>query len=178
MSKCRWIPTTVTPSGSLNPDGTLNTAAFTDNREEIAARIGQENLESLMDAIQLDIVNKGEDAADALAILYKSEIGVMQDNANGKFYAVAINNESEYGSYAGVFEMRCGVSLNLPWIVGGATILGLTGYAIGSGRKHAAIGAGAGAAAGAVVGLLLSKLATPAYQKSAGLGAVRRRRFR
>jgi hypothetical protein len=185
MSDCRWIPSTATPSGSLNEDGTINEAAFTSDPDSMALLIGQENVDKIGPAAILDIVNKGEDSADAYAIVSSAKISIILDNGNGKWYAAVVNS-GEYGAYVGLFELKCGLALNLPWMLLGGALLGFLGLAVGgrfgsdkAKKRNAVIGAVAGSATGAVAGVLLAKLATPSYMKSAGLGAVvRRRRFR
>jgi hypothetical protein len=170
MSDCRWIPTTATPSGSLNADGTINKAAFSSGSQAILL-VGQGNYDRIGEAVVLDIIGKGEQAGDATSIAMDATIAVMQDNANGKWYALVTSKEgAEYGSYVGLFELKCGVALRWPFMVGGAVILGGLGLALGpklvKGKK--------GATLGALVGILAAKLATPAYMKSAGLGALPR----
>jgi len=181
MSDCRWIPTTSTPSGSLNADGTINWAAFSSGDDAVAL-VGQENIDKVAEAVVLDVINQGEDPGDAQAIAGAVKIHILLDNANGKYYALA--DATATSGYAGLFVQKCGVALNLPWMLGGAVILGGIGLAIGSrygkGRKgavskrNALLGGLAGVAAGAGAGFLVAKLATPSYMKSAGLGRVPR----
>jgi hypothetical protein len=177
MGNCRWIPSSVTPSGSLNPDGTVNWAAFSTGDQAVLI-VGKENYDKIVEAVVLDIVNQGEDAADASAIAGGSQISVMQDNVNSKYYAVADSTKAG-NAYIGFFELKCGAALNYPFMIGGAVVLGGIGFALGGklgkGKHKALLGALVGSAAGVGAGLLAAKLATPSYMKAAGLGAVQAR---
>jgi hypothetical protein len=188
MSDCRWIPTTTTPSGALNADGTINWAAFSSGSDAVTL-VGQENLDRVFEAVLLDVINKGEDPADAQVIALAAKVHILLDNVNGKYYALA--DATATSSYAGFFVQKCGVALNLPWMLLGAGVLGGIGMAIGSrfgkggkrkgagfSAKNAAIGGLAGVAAGAGFGFLAAKLATPSYMKAAGLGRISRSAYR
>lgn len=180
MSDCRWIPSTATPAGSLNADGSINKAAFIDTREQMVAAVGEKAVDDLTQAVILEILNMGEDAADAYAIAMAAEYGLIQDASNGKWYALVMN-AAEYSTYVGLFELKCGVALSAPWMVLGGILFGATGLAIGNkfgkGKKNLAtvLGGVSGAATGAVLGLVASKVATPGYMKTAGLGRLGRR---
>jgi hypothetical protein len=179
MSECRWIPTKVTPNGALNADGTINDAAFISAHDQMVAAIGQRAYDRLVESVILDVIGQGEDAADAYTISQEADYGVIQDTVNGRWYALVIH-VSEYSSYANLFELKCGVALAVPWMVGGAVVLGAIGVGLGAklakGKKGLVLGGVTGAAAGAGAGVLLAKLATPSYMKSAGLGGLGRTR--
>lgn len=187
-SNCRWFPVKTIPAALLNAEGKFNMDAFSSG-DQGASLVGVENWNKIGEAVILDIQGKGEDAADALATVGAAKISVAQDNSNGKWYALVDASQLEYGTYAQLFELRCGMAANMPFVIGGALLLGLGGFAVGYAKstKHgkgvpayAFMGATVGLVVGALGGHLLAKVATPSYMKTAGMGALsvtsRRRR--
>jgi hypothetical protein len=130
-----------------------------------------------------DVVAQGEDAADAEAILSTATVWVGQ--YNGSVYAFI---DSQSGVF--VYLRKCGAMAQLPYIIGGAALLGTIGFAYGyskkggKGRKsgipaYALMAATIGVLGGAGGGYLLSKLATDSFTKSADkMGALRVNRSR
>lgn len=176
---CRWytVAPDKLPASFIVEGNKLNFAALQEVTDFAAGPLPEAELTGAINAVVLDFVNQGEDAADASATV-----------AASKFY---IGTEGK-GTYAffdtpsGVFvykESCSSIMINLPWVLGGAAVLGLVGFAAGSkmkgGSKYKTLGfAAAGMALGAGAGVLVGKLATPSYMKTAGLGATPRRVLR
>lgn len=186
-SNCRWFPVSTIPPALLDAEGKFNMDAFSTGDQAVSL-IGNENWGRIGEAVALDIQGKGEDAADAVATIAAAKVSVAQDNSNGKWYALVDASQLEYGTYAQLFELRCGMSANMPYVIGGALVLGLIGFGVGYGKfsKHGRgvpayglMGATVGLAVGAIGGHVLAGVLTPKYMKTAGMGALsvtRRRR--
>ncbi len=179
-SNCRWFPTAI-PAALKTPDGKINMSAFSTGDTGISL-VGEANWTKIGEAVVLDVMGAGEDGSDASAIAAAAKISVAQDNTTGKWYALADASQLEYGTYAQLFVLKCGAMANMPYIIGGALLLGLVGFGVGYHKKgipaYAFMGATLGMAAGALGGYALGVVATPSYMKTAGMGAlsVRRRR--
>lgn len=174
-SNCVWTPATKVPSSFVTDGNKLNFAVLSKVTDLAAGPLTEAEYTGAINAAVKDVMNLGEDAADAAAIVGQSSIYIGYDG--GATYAV-------FDSPSGVFLYKetCGVKAVAPWLLGGAAVAGLIGYAVGSrkrtGMAGGLMGATVGVLAGAGAGYLLSKWATPAYAKTAGLGLIDVRRSR
>jgi len=173
-SNCRWFPAPI-PAAFLGSDGKINMGPFSTGDQAVLL-VGEENWGKIGEAVALDIQGSGEDAADAVAVIAAAKVSVAQDNATGKWYALVDASQLEYGTYAQLFVLKCGAMAGMPYIVGGALLLGLIGFGVGYAKKgvpaYGLMGATVGLAAGALGGYALAGVFTPKYMKTAGMGLL------
>lgn len=172
---CRWYPIAPDklPASFIVEGNKLNFAALQKVTDFAAGPLPEAELTAAVNAVILDFVSGGEDAADAAATVAASQFYI---GTEGK------GTYAFFDSPSGVFvykEQCSSAMINLPWMVGGAAILGLVGFAVGSkmkgGSKYKTLGmAVVGMVAGAGAGFLVGKVATPSYMKTAGLGRLGR----
>jgi len=170
------------PSYFITGGNQLNFAVMTKAANVSNDVMSTADLALLGQALVSDIIAQGEDAADAEAILASGTTWI--GNYNGVLYAFM---DTQAGVF--VYKQTCGAMAQLPYIIGGAALLGIGGFAYGYSRKgkgkkkgipaYALMGATVGVLAGAGGGYLLSKLATDAFTKSASqMGAVPHKAYR
>lgn len=154
MSKtnCRWVQITPeeVPSYFLVTGG--NTVDFNvmDPVTDVAnGPIAEEKLLAAIDALSKDIVAQGEDEADATAIISSSTLHIgSYASVNYAFF------DTPNGVF--VFKEKCGVMAFLPYVLGGAVVLGIAGFSFGYAKKlHDGTHSKSSALAGATVGMLV-----------------------
>jgi hypothetical protein len=175
-SNCRWFPVAVdkVPSYFITEVNKLNFANLVKVTDFAAGPLSEAELTLAVNALTTDIVAQGEDVEDAAALVTQSAFYIGQEGGN--YYAF-------FDTPSGVFvyKEKCGAMAQLPYIIGGAALLGLGGFAWGYSRKakgggvpaYALMGAAVGVLVGAGAGYGLAALATPKYMKNvAGMGLI------
>lgn len=132
------------------------------------ASLGKQSL--MLQALRTDFLATGEDQADFDAELERANLyfGAYE----GKLYGIA-----QLTSGYWVYRQDCGLTAYLPYVLGGAVLAGVGGFAIGRKQKHALVFSTVGLLAGGVLGYgaarLFTDATTKAYQKM-GMVTVRR----
>lgn len=185
---CRWLQISMDAApGVLFSIGTgadgaptiaVNKSAVIDAGSALTSNVvslGEQSL--LLQALRDWYLQSGEDQADADAAIDQSSVYFGSD----KGVTYGIIDVPSSGIY--VFKQVCGAMLNLLYILGGAALLGLGGYAWakrkgkGGGKGKVATTVAVALLAGGVSGYVLSRLmtdsASKAYEKM-GLLSVRK----
>jgi len=183
-TSCRWflVAQEKLPSYFITGGNQLNTSVMVSPADGIASgAISLADLTFAMQAVVEEFVRQGEDAADAEATLEQGN--AYLGDYNGQLYMI-------FDTASGVFitQQKCGVSAQLPFVIGGAALLGIGGFAWGYSRKGkgkkrgvpayalmaATVGMLAGAAGGYGVARLMSSQQTKAWEKMGLLNVERK----
>ena len=139
-SGCRWAELKKLPSGIVD----LKELKWDDALPGAALNTYDERGGMLIETIVKDIILQGEDASDAFAIAWGSEVAFAEHE--GTLYAVVISPD-----YNRAFKFVCGIQAALPWMIALGAAGAVGGFVV---RDKLEGPMGTGIALGALIGAL------------------------